>query len=56
VDVSALGPFPSRSLRRIDRDTDVVNGPPLEQPTSFDAKKMMVRFDGYGVAFLKLEP
>jgi hypothetical protein len=61
VDVSALGPFASRSLRRIDANTDVVNGPPLEQPTPFDpaaldAKKMIVQLDGYGVAFLKLEP
>jgi Glycosyl hydrolase catalytic core len=54
VDVSALGAFTGGSLLLIDSNTNVTTGP---TPTTVAVTSpVQIAFDGYGVAFLKLQP
>jgi len=54
VDVSALGAFTSGSLLLIDANTNVTTGP---MPTTVAVTSpVQITFNGYGVAFLKLQP
>ena len=54
VDVSALGTFSSGSLLTIDANTSVAAGPTATAVTP--AAQMTVTLNGYGVAFLTLQP
>jgi hypothetical protein len=54
VDVSALGTFSSGSLLTIDANTNVTTGPTLATITP--VSPVQITLNGYGVAFLKLQP
>ncbi len=54
VDVSALGTFSSGSLLTIDANTNVTTGP--VPATITPASTFQITLNGYGVAFLKLQP
>ncbi len=54
VDVSALGTFTSGRLLTIDASTNVTNGP--TPATITPTSPIQITFNGYGVAFLKLQP
>jgi hypothetical protein len=54
VDVSGLGAFGSGSLLMIDANTNLTTGP---TPTAVAVTSpVQITFNGYGVAFLKLQP
>lgn len=53
VDVSALGSFASASVLKLDATTGLTNGP-TETPVT-PASKIVLNFNGYGVAFLTLQ-
>lgn len=53
LDVSALGNFTSASVVKLDATTGLTNGP-TDTPVTL-ASKMLLNFNGYGVAFLTLQ-